>query len=333
MPWVSTRELPNPRRGKVNYAARRDYERTWRVEMSLPTDGSIQVSVAPGIPFMFSPYVDADGTYDFGAILYELSAEQEPDMLWWRVTGKYISGERSRYSRFSPEKGDNRFNDQNPLNRPPQFIWGTAKYQRPLLYDYTGVPTINLAGDAFDPPFMVEDDRLTLTLIQNEAFYDNSVTIAYQGSINSDSFLGAPPLTTKLNERSARSNVENNFLYWEVTYQFEFRRFFVDDTLPHSDATTDAQTWLNPGYVQYSRELGWLRVQRNEGFYQVAQVNGQLQYQRIQDGKGKDKVTPTNLGFRDQNGQVFPLAPGTPPIYLVFHVYPEMKFGDLLTVG
>src|SRR5207245_2958137 len=117
--------------GKVNYLAKREYERTWLVEMSLPSDGSIQVSVAPGIPFMFSPYVDADNTYDLGAILYDLAADQTDDMLWWKVTGKYASGERTRYSRASAEKGDNRYNQMNPLERPAQLIFGASKYQRP----------------------------------------------------------------------------------------------------------------------------------------------------------------------------------------------------------
>jgi hypothetical protein len=332
MPWVSTRELPNNRRGKVNYAAKREYERTWQVQMSSASDGSIQVSVAPGIPFMFTPYQDADGSFDLGAVLYDLSAEQQDDMLHWIVTGKYASGERSRYSRYTPEKGDTRFNDPNPLNRPPQFIFGSAKYQRPILLDLYGIPLTNSAFDAFDPPVMVEEERTTVTIIQNEPFYDPSVSAAYQGAINSDEFLGNPKFSCKMTERSGRSNVENNFLYWEVTYQFEFRRVIVDSVTPHRDGTTDAQTFALPGgFVQFSYELGWLEARRNEGFYQLVLVNNKLQYAPILDGKGKPVVTPKDLDLPDAQKQVLPLGARSQPIYFVFHVRPELPFSPMIT--
>ena len=330
MPWVSTVELPNPRRGKVNYAAKREYERTWRVQMSLPTDGSIQVSVAPGIPLMFSAYIDADNTFDLGAILYELSAEQQPDMLWWIVTGKYASGERSRYSKFSPEKGDNRFNDPNPLNRPPQLVFGSAKHQKPALVDQNKVAIRNFLGDAFDPAVTVQDDRTTLTLIQNEAGYDPSLTVQYQGAINSDNFLGQPPCCVKLTERGARSNVENNFLYWEVTYQFEFRQWLLD---PSDEATWNLVSPGPPGlpgYVQNTTELGWLVLKRNEGLYQGKIVNGNLVYVPILDGNGRAVVSPKDLSVFSPYAA---LPAGSQPYYLVFHVYPELPFGNLLTAG
>jgi hypothetical protein len=338
MPWLSTYEIPNNRRGKVNYAAKREYERSWKVIMSSPADGSIQVSVAPGIPFMFSPYIDADGTFDLGAILYDLSAEQQPEMVEWIVTAKYASGERSRYSKFQPEKGDNRFNAQNPLDRPPQFIWGSSKYQKPVIIDQYGVNIACSHGDVFDPPPTVTVDYLTLTIVQNEAFYDPSVTQIYQNAINSDNFLGAPPFTVKLNDRSGRSNVENNFLYWEVSYQFEFRPFKLD--------ARDVNTWnlsglalqvgaVPPvGCVQYSPDLGWLLVKRNESAYGTVLLgNGKLWWYQRLDRDGRAINFPGNISLPDNQGQVSFLPPGSQPYYFVFHIYPEVPFNGLISAS
>lgn len=304
MSWVATRELPQNRDGGVDYKARRDYTREFLVTMSLPTDGSIQVSVAPNVPRIGDLFVDQDGTYDLGARCYSVTAKQDADdLLQWHVTAKYTSGDRSRYSRFQPERGDSRYQDPDPLARPAQIIWGSQKFQRPFEQDFTDppngpYPVQNSAGDPFDPPIMVDDTLPTLTVIRNEGSFDPGVPIIFKDAINNDEFFGAPQYCAKVESITARSNVENNFLYWEVTYVFSFKR------------------WNPP------TEKGFLLLPRDQGFYAIDPNTNKKS--RILDDLGQPVVTPKKLdGFGHK------LTDNTQTFYLLFQPYKALNFSDL----
>jgi hypothetical protein len=322
MPWLSTIEVPVNREAGVDYKAKRDYQREFIVLMDALTDGSIQVSVAPGIPRLFDLFIDTDGTRDLGARCYDVRAKQDADDPYrWHVTAKYTSGDRSRYSKFSPERGDERGSDANPLQRPPIVIWGQQKVQRVLEFDMSqqavgqnGQPVLNSAGDPFDPPVVVEDTYPTLTYIRNEGTFDPGVPIAYKDAINNDVFLGAPQYCSKVDGITARSNVENNLQYFEVTYQFSFRRW-------------------NPPV-----EKGWLSQILDRGFYEI-DANGNKK--RIKDGFAQDIVTPFPLdgkgGKLVGTGALIGNGPGrqfqaSDYKYLTFIPYQVLNFGDLAIV-
>jgi hypothetical protein len=85
----------------------------------------------------------------------------------------------------------------SPLEFPVIVRWGTAKYHRYYPTDVTGNPFVNAAGDPFDNPPPREESTQLLSIIGLGSTYEELFAQTFRDSVNSDTFLGFPPLTVK----------------------------------------------------------------------------------------------------------------------------------------
>lgn len=113
--------------------------------------------------------------------------------------------------------------EENPLDDPAVYEFSFAKYQVPALSDRDGNPVINGADEAFDPPFLVDENRPIVTVTRNEASFSPATAVEYQDTVNSDSFAGVDPGVAKVIGISARQSTRGAYSYYVVTYEIEFR--------------------------------------------------------------------------------------------------------------
>jgi hypothetical protein len=121
--------------------------------------------------------------------------------------------------------------EEDPFDRPPEYSWTFAQFQKVAALDINGNAIVNSAGQYFDPPIEIDDSRPVLTIVRNEIYFNPAIAIAYQDAINSEWFFGFAPGVVKVANISAVSQVEddypsagNKFYYWKVTYEFMMRR-------------------------------------------------------------------------------------------------------------
>jgi hypothetical protein len=200
--------------GRETDKGQSEHTRQFRVVTTAATVGDLDVIAAPGIPRRGDVYATGDST-DLGSIVKEISAEQDSDNpRVWIVRVEYGPPANEREQDQEP----------NPLLRPAVLSWGFAKSSRVAWRDSKGKPVVNSAGEFFDPPVECDDSRPVLTISRNERSFNPALAISYQDSVNADSFLGFRPGVVKVAGISATNQVENNFFYWAVHYEFEFRR-------------------------------------------------------------------------------------------------------------
>lgn len=207
---VSVNEVWDGRNGGENDRADRDYVRVFRVETVSALVGSISVRYAPGVPRRFDPYEDQAGNADLTALAKEVREQQDPETPWfWTVTVTYST------KLTQPELGD-----FDPLLRPAELSCGCAKFTRPFWIDTDGKAVLNSAGDYYDPPADVEDERITIVYSRFELTEPIGVITTYSARINSVEWKGQPPGNVKCTVAAARV-FEKGQLYWKFTYTFE----------------------------------------------------------------------------------------------------------------
>lgn len=113
---------------------------------------------------------------------------------------------------------------KNPLARPPQVSWGTAKYSRVIERDTeTGLPIVNKAKLPFDPPLEREEYYDVLTVVRNQRQYKAREMSTWKGAINSAAWLGGGKYAWKIDDISATREYEEGTFYWKVTYVLHYR--------------------------------------------------------------------------------------------------------------
>lgn len=85
---------------------------------------------------------------------------------------------------------------ENPLDRPPEYSWGSADTTEPYFIDQStngpngsGVPVVNTAGDAFESFLERERGEMTITMSRNEATHDAATADAYSHTVNKSSVM------------------------------------------------------------------------------------------------------------------------------------------------
>lgn len=188
----------------------RTYTRVFRVITDSPMVGALAVRTADGLPRRGSIYA-TDTEVDLSARVKSIDPSQDSDNAKiWLVRVEY----------------DSRVEDEpeNPLERPPEISWGFAQFQRIAWRDVDGKAIVNSAGEYFDPPIEIDDSRPVLSIVRNEASFNPSLAIEYQDAVNSDSFMGFSAGQAKVSNITARSVREGDYQYWQVAYEFHFRR-------------------------------------------------------------------------------------------------------------
>lgn len=228
--------------GNGNEGVQRRYTRVFQVLMDSILDGPLAVVQAEGIPRITDPYVEGDKV-DLGARCHSVEPQQEPlHRRVWTVTAAYstdsddIGDPDKEVSPTDPEQqpgeqggaGQGQGGD-DPLNQPADISWDSEQYTRPVDEAYNTdagrtEQVTNSAGDAPTPPLEKDDNRPTLTITRNQRTFDPYLPIAYQDTVNEDSFFGFDPGQAKCQRISARTVHEKSKSFWSVTYVFAFRR-------------------------------------------------------------------------------------------------------------
>lgn len=119
--------------------------------------------------------------------------------------------------------------DPNPLARPDIWKWTTGGLQVPALYYYDG-DTLkalqNSANDFFEGA-TVDISTLQASISSNRATFDYALATLVTNSLNSDTYLGAPPYTWKCSGISGQPQVEvvneEEMRYWQIEVTLEYR--------------------------------------------------------------------------------------------------------------
>lgn len=206
---LTVNEIWNGRGGSESDKGERDYVRVFRVETINAYVGSISVRYAPGVPRRFDPYEDEAGNADLTALAKEVREQQDDETPWfWTVTITYST------KITQPELGD-----FDPLLRPAELKGGCVKFTRICAVDTDGVAILNSAGDFYDPPVEVEDERIEFSYSRFELNEPIAVCKAYSGNINSTAFKGFAIGQVKCTVAFDRA-FEKGSLYWKFTYTF-----------------------------------------------------------------------------------------------------------------
>jgi hypothetical protein len=175
--------------------------------------------------------------------------------------------------------GENNPN-QNPLDEPADYSWSSEVRQVPYDRDLTGALTVNVMGEAPDPPLTREIKDPVLVIERNEAAFDPDDKLAYQDTVSDGSFWGAPAGRARLTDLDGRS-VNASVPYWRKAYRIVFR-------MRTPDGVDDADAWK-----RFILHQGTKYIDGN-GAVQLA-PNGQLVLLAA-DGTRTTKDNPTWLG-------------------------------------
>jgi len=266
----------------------RRYQRKFRVLTNSQYDGPITAGNAVGIAYgdgMTPSY----NTNEWDRFAYADSVQIDPegdDGLGWIITVGY-----GWYDVNTAGGGK----EQNPLLMPIEVSWSLRDHEAVLDVDTEGTAVLNTAGDPFDPPLVVDDPRLVMTVVRNEANFTLAYVLQYRNAINSDQFGGFDPLYCKVLNIQARSQFHQDIgWYYQVTYEFEFLSPKVND---------DGQ-----GYRKQVLSQGMRAIGNDSKPYHIT-LNG---------------VPINSPMLLDQNGKLLP--PGGTPYYTSFKGYPELPF-------
>jgi hypothetical protein len=212
MATVSVKEITGAKGSGEFETGKREYTRLYKVITDSNLDSALQVGTSTGIPRLGDIY-QANGSFDATALARKVDAQQDNENpKLWIVTVDY-----------GPFTAQPFQQDQNPLLRPSVVTFGFNKTQRIVRRYADFRPIVNSAGDEYDPPLTVDASNPVLTVTRNEPSFNPAIAVAYQDAVNSDPFFGASPGQAKVAGISAVSQTENNYFFFQVTYEIEFR--------------------------------------------------------------------------------------------------------------
>jgi hypothetical protein len=328
--WVRTTELSTGRVGTArNALGPRDYSRRFRVIVNDRRVGPVEVSGAPGIPYLWSPYTSyLGGEGDPQCPCVSLPAEQEDhgegEFFSWIVTAIYSTD----LGMTQPQgPGSNNPTDPNsPQNNPeldyPEIEWTGETMQRAFPVDLDGRPYTNSARVPFKPAISVERGFRVFVYTRNELFFDTLRAERYTYALNEDNFMGAAPGMVQCLQPNARAVFGRGRPHWRVTYKFRFfptlPQVRITDTL-FNGVLLDTITWqphvLDAGRTQMlphplppRAAAGWkVQVPIMDGMQRVTEdkpLNGQGLKADTQTVAGVTAFTPTYIKFKS-----YPLLP------------------------
>lgn len=169
------------------------------------------MKLATGIPRIMDVYTTGTDT-DTGARCVRVRAERDDDDAFlWDVTADYES------VTADPDR-----TAENPLERATRISFSFTKSQVPILREPgTGRPIRNSAGEAFDPPVVMDESRPVVAFDKWQASFDPATALLYQNAVNSDVFFGGQPGQWKMIDMSAQPDFSDGLALWQVRYQIE----------------------------------------------------------------------------------------------------------------
>lgn len=207
MAVVSCDEIWDGRKADEESDGLKGYTRAFRVITDDPLDGVLTVLEANDLPTIGEIYF-TDVEDDILCVCVKRSPTQDADdPRVWVVVIEYSNDER------------------NPLVQPLDISWGTFEEKRAFWLDVNQDPSVNKAGEEFDPPLEREEAGLTLTIVKNVGInaFDPVTAVAFLWHVNDDTFYGFAAGRVLLARLSARKQTEAGVSYWQLTYEFRIR--------------------------------------------------------------------------------------------------------------
>jgi hypothetical protein len=192
----------------------RTYTRFWQAETSSQSIGPRAVREA--CPVALGQSYATDTESDTGSFCQRISVSEDTssgDGRRWIVTAEYGP---FNVLEQAPEA---------PLDRRAILTFSSTPYQIPALRDQDDNPVVNSAGDPFDPPVMIDRNRLFMRIIKNQATYNPVLANDCHNTINNAEWFGMPAKTWMCLSIAPEPQQDPNGLrYWAVTYDFALNR-------------------------------------------------------------------------------------------------------------
>lgn len=273
---IDVKETFQARRSTQGKDWKRTYTRTWRAITNDPHVDACEVRES--CPVAIGQTYAAGSRSDFGSFVQSITAEcSDSDGKGWTITAEYGPYDANQWP-------------QNPTERTPKVSWSFAQFEAIADQDVDGNPILNTAFDYFDPPVTKDDSRPILTIVRNEATFDENLAEDYKDTVNADAFWGKDAKTVKVSNISAEWAFDSDIgFYFIVTYEFHVNKD------------------------------GWKKKPLNQGMRQLSS-DGSKQQQILVNG-----APISSPALLDEDGVV--LAAGADPVYLEFEVYPAVDFG------
>ena len=276
---------------KLNGAIRSAYQ-----VFAVPEATINDVLQAPGIPAAGSSY-----SVDYPFVFADTGKPERISPVYWIVYIDY-SGEVKFGADGRP---------QSPLLAPARLDWDDVEQELEIDEDYNGNPIVTANGEPINGVRRLFADQ-TVTIRKNMLLFSPFVQARYRQSVNSDSFLGWPPGTAKMQKFQA-TNVKdpevNGGGYWEVTAVVQFR--YPYRTVP---------------------ERAWYARARHEGYYERIDLTGPGLGSRIVRAVDGNKEPVTKPVLLDANGYRIPASePGqaVTAYWLEFKRFDSLPFNAL----
>lgn len=310
MAWVNTTPKWSGRVSESD-ADRKAITDGYEVLFDSPSDNQESAVNAPGIP--------VDGTPYSGDPSAELTGRRAKPIgpLFWEVTCVYTRAGGGGVT--------------NPLLKPAQINYSQVPSDESIDVDIAGNPILNRAHQPFEnyATRQISDQMIIIQRNKEEAAISYAFLEEFKDSVNSATFLGAPPGTGKMRALSATyvQQIVGGLAYWDVQAQIQFRTpptmplWLPDNTIV--PANTNAVAWYirraNMGMDEY-----WPTVQGDP-----PTVNP-FPWRRIHGPNGEPVSRPVPL---QANGKAMP-APSNPinpmpVIWLGWKVYKDRDFNAI----
>jgi hypothetical protein len=181
-----------------------------------------------------------------------------------------------------------------------EYSWDIEEREEVLRFDMlTGKPILNSVGEPLLTSAPVPIPTLTVTRF--EPTFNASIILLYNGRVNSDYFLGAPPYCALMTGPSGKTALLNAQRVWQVTYKIKF------------NLKIDPQTLIMAGWRLFLLDQGTRYIKATSGTTK--------EYTNfVADGDN----TTGNL-----NGNGYPLADGAPEVYLNYNRFQMAAFAPL----
>jgi hypothetical protein len=196
---------------------------------------------------------------------------------------------------YSSADGEGQF-PPNPIDHPTKVNYTSSRQDKVPTEDRDGNAIVNSAGESFSHVPAIDEYRNVIQIQRNVAVWDPDLANDYKGTVNIGPFTVGPKTypagTVKCNDIKADwdFHVECGW-YWVVDFEFE----------------------VNLG--------GWDTHLLDEGMRYRDATSHKLK--AINDENGQPVGDPTPL-----DGTGLQLGTGVDPVFLDFHVLPEMDFDD-----
>ena len=180
--------------------------KAWTVKCSSRKDDELDALGAPGLPRV--------GDIDAKRICVDLAVNRIATSCVFEVVAEYRSLKTT---------GSGAARAGSILDNPPQISWGFAGRVQQVDVTADGLPCVNTAGVALDPPLVRDFQDRTITVVRNERSFNSVAADDWADTVNSDRFFGYSAGLVRCLPIAASEVYEGANKFYQVTYNFLVR--------------------------------------------------------------------------------------------------------------